>query len=57
MPYTSSFKDLFKNVKKQYLGKDVPLKYRKKWGKKYDEDEIKSLAYAIAKSRGIKIDK
>jgi len=56
MPITKQFKDLLKNVKKTYLGKDVPLQYRNRYGKLYDADEIESIAFAIAKSKGIKID-
>ena len=48
---------IFKNVKKTYLGKKVSPKYRKKYGKRYDEDEIESVAYAISKSHGVRIDK
>ena len=57
MPKTKAFKEIFKNVKKTYLGKKVNPKYRKKYGKRYDEDELEEIAYAICKSRGIKIDK
>jgi hypothetical protein len=39
------------------LGKPVKKKYQKRYGKKYDKDEIKSIAYGIARSRGIKTDK
>jgi hypothetical protein len=57
MPYSESFNKLFKNVKEQYLGEPVKGKYIKKYGKRYDKKELKSIAFAIAKSRGIKIDK
>ena len=56
MPKTKGFKDLIKNVKETYLGKQVPKKYQKDYGKRYDLDEIKSISYRIAKSRGVKID-
>jgi len=56
MPYTDEFKKLIKSTRKSYLGKDVNPKYRKKCGKKYDKKEVKSIAYAIAKVRGIKTD-
>jgi len=56
MPYTKTFKELLKGVEKTYLGKPVSKKYRSKYGKRYDKKEIKSVAHAIAKSRGIKID-
>ena len=55
MPKTKGFAELFKSVKKTYLNKPVKKKYQPKYGKKYDKKEIKSIAYAIAKSRGIKI--
>ena len=54
MPKSQAFKDLMKSVKKTYLGKEVPSKYRKDYGKVYDLDEIESVAFAIARSRGIK---
>lgn len=55
MPESKAFKSLLKNVREQYLYKDVPAKYKAKYGKKYDKKEVKSVAIAIAKSRGIKI--
>jgi hypothetical protein len=57
MPYSKSFSKLWKNVVDTYLGEEVPSRYRKKYGKRYDKKETKSIAFAIAKSRGIKIDK
>jgi hypothetical protein len=58
MPYTKAFSKLKKNVKEQYLGKEVPKKYQDRYGKFYDKpSEIKQVAYAIARSRGIKIEK
>lgn len=57
MPYSKSFNKLFKNVKEQYLGKPVKKKYQKDYGKKYDLKEVKSVAFRIAKSRGIPIDR
>jgi len=56
MPLTKQFKELKKSVKRTYLGKQVPLKFRNRYGKLYDEDEVESIAFAIAKSKGIKID-
>lgn len=56
MPKTKAFKDLMKSVKKTYLGKPVKKKYQKDYGNIYDLDEIESVTYAIAKSRGIKIE-
>lgn len=57
MPYTKSFNELLKATKEQYLGKKVPKKYQKRYGKRYDKEEVKQVAFAIAKSRGLKIDK
>lgn len=57
MPYTKDFTKLLGNVKKTYLGKKVPKKYQSQYGKRYDKKEVKSLSYAIAKSKGIKIDR
>jgi len=49
MPKTKKFIKLLKEVKQQYLGKEVPKKYREKYGKIYDTEEVKSIAFAIAK--------
>ena len=55
MPKTKEFKELFNSVKKTYLGKPVPSKYKARYGNRYDPKEIKSVAIAIAKSRGMKV--
>jgi len=57
MPHSKVFKELLKNMESEYTGKKVPLKYQKKYGKMYQKEETKSIAYAVAHSRGIKIDK
>ncbi len=57
MPYSKNFKKLLKSVKETYLGKEVKPKYKKKYGSVYDLDELESIAFGIAKGRGIKIDK
>lgn len=57
MPFNKSFEKLVKSTRKTYFGKEVPKKYKKKYGNIYDKEETKSIAFAIAKSRGIKIDK
>jgi len=57
MPFTKGFKDLLDSLEETYLGKKVPKQYQKLYGKKYDKKEVKSVAFAIAKSKGIKIDK
>ena len=51
MPKSKKFLKLIRAVRKQYLGKEVPVKYRKKYGKKYDKDEVLRIAYAIAKKK------
>ena len=57
MPRTKEFKKLVKNVKQSYLGKKVPIQYRNRYGKLYDDDEVESIAFAIAKSKKIKIER
>ena len=57
MPHSKAFKQLLESTRKTYLYKDVPNKYKKRYGKTYDKKEIKSVAIAIAKSRGLKIDR
>jgi len=57
MPFTKEFRKLLKNVEKTYLGKPVKKKYQDRYGLRYDEGELEEIAFAIAKSRGIKIDK
>jgi len=56
MPKTRKFKKLFLSVKKQYLGKPVPKLYQKRYGKVYGRKDITGMSYAIAKSKGIRID-
>jgi ribosomal protein L13E len=57
MPKTKQFKEVLKNVKETYLGKPVKKEYQERYGKLYDKNEMKSIAIAISKSRGIPIDK
>ncbi len=56
MPFTKEFKELRERIKREYLGKPVPTRYMKRYGKKYNQKDILPLSYAIAKSRGVKID-
>jgi HEPN domain-containing protein len=49
MPKSKKFIELLENVKKEYTGKKVPIKYQTKYGKVYSEEETKSIAHAIAK--------
>jgi len=57
MPHSQVFRELLNNMETEYTGKKVPKKYQSEYGKKYDKKETKSIAYAIAKSRKIKINK
>jgi len=57
MPYTKGFKELMKSVKKTYWGEEVPVQYKKDYGKIYNKKDLEVLSIKIAKSRGIKIDK
>lgn len=57
MPHTPQFNELLAATKNEYFGKKVPKKYQKKYGKVYSKKETESVAFAIANSRGIKIDK
>jgi hypothetical protein len=57
MPHTQAFNEMLGSLKREYLGKKVPVKYKKRYGKRYDPKDVKSFAYALAKSKGIKIDK
>lgn len=57
MPYTKEFKQILRNTKKTYLGKEPSQRYKKRYGLEYDSAETKSIAYAIANSKGIKIDR
>lgn len=57
MPYTYEFKKLRERINREYLGKPVPTRYVKTYGKKYNQKDMLPLTYAIAKSRGIQIDK
>lgn len=55
MPKTKAFIELKNAVKKEYLRKSVPMKYKKVYGARYGKEDVKRLSFAIAKSRGIKI--
>ena len=57
MVYTESFKKLKGALTEEYLDKQVPQKFQERYGKTYDKEDIKSFAYAVARSRGIKVDK
>lgn len=55
MPETKSFIKLKEAVKGEYLGKKVPKKYQGRYGKVYGKKDVKSTAFAVAKSKHIKI--
>ena len=52
MPKSKKFMKLLEATEEAYLGKHVPKKYQKRYGKKYSKEEARSLAFAIAKSKG-----
>jgi len=57
MPKTIAFKKIKNALTKEYLGKVVPEKYQERYGKKCDEEDIEQFSRAVARSRGIKVDK
>ena len=57
MPLTEQFLKLKSRVEESYLGRPVPTRFKKEFGKKYNQKEIIPLAIKIAKSRGIQIEK
>lgn len=57
MPKTKSFQKLYDSMKKQYLYEEVPSEYRKRYGKRYDPKDLEAFAIAVAKKKGIRIDK
>lgn len=54
MPRSEAFNRLYKSMEKQYLYKDVPVQYRKRYGKRYDKKDVKSFAIATARKLGVK---
>jgi hypothetical protein len=52
----SAFDKILDSMEDTYLGEEVPLKYRKKYGKMYNKKDVLQFAYATAKRRGIPID-
>ncbi len=56
MPKSRDFNKLKESLIGEYLGKPVPKKYQKRYGKRYGKKDIDELSYAIANTRGIKID-
>ena len=56
MPLTKKFKKLQSSVEEFYLGRPVPTRFQKEFGKIYNKKEILPLAIKISKSRGIQIE-
>ena len=56
MPYTKSFKKLLGSLEEEYKGKKVPKEYQKRYGKKYGDKDILKFGFAVARSKGIKIE-
>jgi hypothetical protein len=54
---SKKLKKLLKSTEQYYEGKKVPARYQKKYGKVYDKEEAKSIAYAIAKRQGWKVNR
>lgn len=57
MPKTQAFKKIKASLTSQYLNKPVPQQYQNRYGKRYDKSDIESFTYAVARSKGIKIDR
>lgn len=57
MPLSKDFLKLEKRIEREYFGKPVPTRFKKTYGKIYNKKDIRPLTYAIAKLRGIKIEK
>jgi hypothetical protein len=57
MPLSKDFLKLEKRIEENYLGRPVPTRFKKMYGKKYNKKDIRSLTYAIAKARGIRIER
>ena len=56
MPFTRKFEKLQASVKEFYLGRPVPTRFKKEFGKIYNQNEILPLSIKISKSRGIQIE-
>lgn len=57
MPKSKAFRQLYAALSREYLGDKVPRKYQSRYGKRYDKSDVKSFAYAVAKSKGIPIER
>jgi len=52
---TKAFRYLEERIKENYLGKPVPIQFKKEFGKIYNKKDIPQLTLNIAKSRGVQI--
>ena len=57
MPFTKDFIKLKGRIEESYLGRPVPTRFQKEFGKKYNMKDILPLTFKISKSRGIQIEK
>ena len=57
MPHTKEFNKLQKNIREEYLGKPVPKRFQNRYGKRYDEEDVEEVSFAVANKLGIKKDK
>lgn len=57
MPFTKDFLKHERRVEESYLGRPVPTRELKEFGKKYNIKDIRPKAIKLAKSRGIQIEK
>lgn len=56
MPFTPKFEKLMGRIEENYLGRPVPVRFQKEFGKIYNIKEILPLSIRIAKRRGVQID-
>ena len=57
MPLTEKFKRFEKRIEESFLGKPVPTRQLKEFGKIFNKKDIRTLAIKIAHSKGIQIEK
>lgn len=54
---TKDFKRLEKRIEENYLGRPVPVRFQKEFGKIYNLKDIRPKAISLAKNRGIQVEK
>ena len=57
MPLSKDFIKLEGRIEENYLGRPVPVRFQKEFGKIYNIKDIRPLTFKIAKSRGIQLEK